>query len=110
MRSSLRIAFLRQLYLGLKIVWPVLGGLLGAMAMLGSVVAVLEGWRLLDGLYYAFVTGLTIGYGDLVPRRILTKALAVLIGFLGILLTGLVAAIAVEALRTVIADQNANRR
>jgi len=42
----------------------------------------------------------TIGYGDLVPRHFLTRLLSVLIGFLGILTTGLVAAISVRALQS----------
>ena len=43
------------------------------------------------------VTGLTIGYGDFVPHRPLTQALSVMIGFLGIVLIGLVSALAVKA-------------
>ena len=40
---------------------------------------------------------LTIGYGELAPRQRLTRLLEVAIGFLGITLTGLVAAVAVKA-------------
>jgi len=50
-------------------------------------------------VYFTFVTGLTIGYGDLVPHHTLSRFLAILIGFLGIVLTGLIAAIAVRALQ-----------
>ena len=46
-----------------------------------------------------FVTGLTIGYGDLVSVRLITRVIAVMIGLIGILLTGLVAAIGVRALQ-----------
>ena len=49
----------------------------------------LEDWSLGDGVYFSFVTGLTIGYGDLVPRRALSRFLAILIGILGTLLTAL---------------------
>ena len=95
----LRRRFMRELWRGLGIVWPVLSGLLGLMAMLGLAVAGLEGWPLGDGLYFSFVTGLTIGYGDLVPKAGLSRVLAVSIGLCGIVLTGFVVAIAVEALR-----------
>ena len=44
------------------------------------------------------------GYGDIVPRRTPTRALPVVIGFGGILLTGLVAAIAVNAMRATLTD------
>jgi hypothetical protein len=46
----------------------------------------------------SFVTGLTIGYGDLAPQTMLTRTLAVLIGVCGGLLTALFAAVAVKAL------------
>jgi hypothetical protein len=48
---------------------------------------------------FTFVTGLTIGYGDLSPRHVVSRLLAVVIGFAGIVLTGLVVALCVEALR-----------
>ena len=68
------------------------------MASLGVAVALLEGWPLFDGIYFAFVSGLTIGYGDLVAKGPLARTLAVTIGLTGIVLTGLVAALAVQAL------------
>lgn len=83
---------------GLGVVWPILSVLLGMMVILGMVISLLEGWRIGDGLYFAFVSGLTIGYGDLVPKAHLSRVLAIGIGFTGILLTGLVAAIGVQAL------------
>ena len=49
--------------------------------------------------HFTFVTGLTIGYGDFVPGHFVTQLFAVVIGFTGILLTGLVAAIGVRALQ-----------
>jgi hypothetical protein len=82
----------------LKLVWPILSGLLGVMVLLGAVIGWREGWPLGEALYFAFVSGLTIGYGDLVPKDPLSRALAVCIGFTGILLTGLVAALGVRAL------------
>ncbi|MGO4837419.1 potassium channel family protein, partial [Rhizobiaceae sp. 2RAB30] len=48
---------------------------------------------------FTFVTGLTIGYGDLTPKHLGARLLALVIGFAGIVLTGLVAAVAVHALR-----------
>ncbi len=37
---------------------------------------VLEGWSFGDAVYFALVTGLTIAYGDLVPRQAFARALA----------------------------------
>jgi len=96
--NPLRKRFLTELWAGLGVVWPVLSGLLVVMATLGAAVALLEGWPLTDGLYFAFVSGLTIGYGDLVPKAPLARVLAISIGVTGILLAGLVAAVGVQAL------------
>jgi hypothetical protein len=82
---------------GLAIIWPVLSALLLLKALLGAVVGLIEGWGIWQGIYFAFITGLTIGYGDLAPHLALTQFLAVTIGFLGVTLTGLVAALAVKA-------------
>jgi hypothetical protein len=93
-----RRLFFLELWNGLKVVWPIVSGLLAIMVALGMVIAWREGWHLGDGLYFAFVSGLTIGYGDLVPKHPMSRTLAIAIGGTGILLTGLVAAVAVRAL------------
>ena len=95
---SLRRAFVAGLFTGLGVVWPIVSGLLGLMVVLGLVVGFVEGWSLQESLYFAFVSGLTIGYGDFAPKLLITRALAVLIGVCGILLTALLAAVAVRAL------------
>jgi Ion channel len=95
---GLRRAFRDHLFVGLRVVWPILTLLLLLIAALGCVVALFEHWSLFDGVYFAFVTGLTIGYGDLAPKTLVAKTLAVGIGFVGILLGGLVAAVGVQAL------------
>ena len=69
------------------------------MVGFGLLIGSIEGWRVDDALYFNFVTGLTIGYGDLTPHHVVSRLLAVAIGFAGIVLTGLVAAICVQALR-----------
>lgn len=95
--KELRHAYRHSLLEGLRITWPVLSMLLIVQASLGAIVGLLEGWGIGKGIYFAFITGLTIGYGDLVPTRPLTQVLAVVIGFCGIALGGLVAALAVRA-------------
>ena len=97
-REALRRGFARGLLAGLQVVWPILSALLGLIVGLGLVVGRLEGWSLQESVYFSFVTGLTIGYGDLAPKALLTRALAVVIGACGVLLTALVAAVAVKAL------------
>ena len=95
---KLRRDFLAGLLFGLRVVWPILSVLLGLIIALGLVVGLLEGWSIQESIYFAFVSGLTIGYGDLAPTSLLTRALAILIGVCGVLMTALLAAIAVKAL------------
>jgi hypothetical protein len=95
---TLRRKFLGGLLTGLRVVWPILSVLLGLIIALGLVVGLLEGWSVHESIYFAFVSGLTIGYGDFAPKSFLTRALAIAIGACGVLLTALVAAIAVKAL------------
>jgi xanthine/uracil permease len=87
-------ALLHQLYL----LWPIISGVLIVMVGCGLVVSRIEDWGLGDALYFTFVTGLTIGYGDLVPKHGLSRILALVIGFCGIVMTGIVAAVSVQAL------------
>jgi hypothetical protein len=72
--------------------------LLVAIAALGVVAGRFEGWSLGESIYFAFVSGLTIGYGDLSPKTGIARMLAILIGICGVLLTALIAAVAVKAL------------
>lgn len=94
----MRRVFFRELWSGLRLMWPVLSGLLATMALLGVVIGWNEDWPLGDSIYFAFVSGLTIGYGDLVPTHPLSRVLAIVVGGTGIVLTGLVAALGVRAL------------
>ena len=76
------------------------------MLTLGIIVGIIEGWSLGDSVYFAFVTGLTIGYGDLVPKMLLSRAFAAIIGMTGILVTALIAAVAVTALENIRDERN----
>lgn len=104
MSLEFNIKFRHALFSGFAAVWSVFASLLCMMAALGLAVAAIEGWPPGDGLYFAFVSGLTIGYGDLVPKATLARVLAILIGFLGILLGGLVAAVGVHAVTTALSE------
>ena len=98
---TMRRNFAAGLLVGLRVVWPVLSALLGTIVALGVVIGLIEGWSVQESIYFAFVSGLTIGYGDLAPKTLLTRVLAILIGACGVLLTALVAAVAVRALTVV---------
>jgi len=97
---TLRRNFVAGLIAGLRVVWPILSGLLGLIIVLGLVVGLIERWSVQESIYFAFVSGLTIGYGDLAPKLLLARVLAIVIGVCGVLVAALVAAIAVKALTT----------
>ena len=73
-------------------------GLLMLIVALGVTAGFVEGWSVHESIYFSFVSGLTIGYGDLAPKTLVGRVLAIAIGVCGILMTALVAAIAVRAL------------
>jgi hypothetical protein len=94
MRRRFFAALLRQL----SLLWPIFSGVVLVMIASGIVIGRIEGWSLGEALYFTFVTGLTIGYGDLTPKHVSTRVLALVIGFSGIVMTGIVAAVSVQAL------------
>jgi len=63
------------------------------------VIASVEKMPIGDALYFSFVTGLTIGYGEIVAKTVLGRLVALLIGLIGIVFTGMVVAIAVRAVQ-----------
>jgi hypothetical protein len=64
-----------------------------------AAIAYFEKMPFADALYFTFITGLTIGYGDIAPVTLTGRVVAILTGLQGILITGLITAVAVFALR-----------
>jgi hypothetical protein len=85
-----------------RAIWHVKSVILAliALIMAGAVaITLIEKMPFADTLYFAFVTGLTIGYGDIVMKTPGGRLIALLIGLVGILFTGLVVAVLVYAVR-----------
>jgi hypothetical protein len=95
MRRIFFLALIRQV----RVVWPILSGIILIMVASGIIIGRIENWQLGEALYFTFVTGLTIGYGDFVPHTFITRLLALVIGISGIVLAGLIVAVSVQALR-----------
>jgi voltage-gated potassium channel len=104
--KTVRRRFFIALGHAIQVAWPVLSTILAIQVVLGLLIGFVEGWSLGDAVYFTFVTGLTIGYGDIVPQQALRRALAIGIGISGLFLTGLIARIAVYAMRTTLVDRN----
>lgn len=69
-----------------------------------GLIAYVEQLPFSEALYFAFVTGLTIGYGDIVATTAIGRIISVLLGAIGILFTGLVVAVAVHAVQMALKD------
>jgi voltage-gated potassium channel len=89
--------FLRIFGLELVYAWPLLLALVTFIAIVGQMIGRWEGWSRSDALYYAFITASTVGYGDFHPTRRSSKFWAISIALLGLMLTGLVVALGVQA-------------
>jgi voltage-gated potassium channel len=76
---------------------PILIFLTLLVIMMGQIVGKKEGWSRGDALYFSFVTATTVGYGDLRPTKTSSKALSVGISFVGLVYTGIVAAIGLHS-------------
>lgn len=96
--NQIRLRFATEFARGLGIVWPVLSGIVFIMIALGFCAGKVENWPTGDGLYFALITGFTVGYGDFVPHHPATRVCAVCLAFLGIVMTAIIAAAAVKAL------------
>src|SRR5262249_21372714 len=104
--KTVRRRFFVALTHAIHVTWPVPSVVLAFQVALGLLIGFVEGWSVGDAIYFSFVTGLTIGYGDIVPRQALARVLAIVIGVSGLFITGLIAAIAVYAMRTALGDRD----
>ncbi len=86
----------------LKIIYVVrkiLITLLVFIIIMGVILALVEGLSLGNGIYFAFVSALTVGYGDIVPHTLLGRIIAVfLLPITGMLITGIMVAAAIQAI------------
>jgi len=74
---------------------PLLLGFLSIILIFGQVVGRIERWKCFDAIYWTFITALTIGYGDIRPAQKSSRLISIIIGFLGIMFTGLIVAITI---------------
>jgi voltage-gated potassium channel len=95
--TGLTVTFLKQFGRGLWLTLPLILSLAAAITLLGQAVGRKEGWSRFDSFYWSFITATTVGYGDIRPVKRRSRIFAILIAFLGLTLTGIVIAVAVQA-------------
>ena len=74
------------------------------------VIAATEKMSFGKAVYFSFITGLTVGYGDIVPATAIGRIISVVLGLTGILFTGLVVAVTVEAVRRAVEETRSINR
>jgi voltage-gated potassium channel len=89
--------FLHVFVSSLAFVAPLLLTLALVITLMGQIVGRRESWTRFDALYWAFITATTVGYGDIRPMSRLSKALSVMIALVGMVFTGIMVALAVNA-------------
>ena len=96
-QNFMRVAwYLRSLYVVL----------IGLILAGGLAVAAMEKLSIGEAIYFAFITGLTVGYGDLVPHTGTGRFISVLLGLVGVVFTGLVVAGATHAVQKAWAEMH----
>jgi voltage-gated potassium channel len=86
----------------LRVLWKIkiiVFWLLTVLVADAAAIAYFEKMPFADALYFTFVTGLTIGYGDIAPVTPIGRLVAILTGLQGLLITGLIVAVAVFAVK-----------
>ncbi len=89
--------FLHVFIKSLAFVAPLLLTLALVIILLGQITGRRESWKRFDALYWAFITATTVGYGDIRPMSRLSKTLSVMIALVGMVFTGIMVALAVNA-------------
>jgi voltage-gated potassium channel len=65
-----------------------------------------EKWGKGDSIYFGFITATTVGYGDFHPKKNSSKFAAIIISIVGLIMTGILVAISLEAVDIVIDAHN----
>ena len=91
------ITFFKILSWGIFLIAPLLIMFFLMITILALIAGRIECWNRFDALYWGFITALTVGYGDMRPVKKTTKSLSVVIAAFGIMFSGMLVAITIEA-------------
>lgn len=102
------LAFITLFFWIIYLVAPLLVFLVMIIMMLGHIVAVIEKWPKFDGLYWAFITATTVGYGDFRPLKKKSKVFSVLIALVGMVFTGIIISVAIKT-TSIVVEKHADK-
>ena len=82
---------------GIYLFAPLVLSITLTIACIGFIAGRIESWPFPKALYWSFITATTVGYGDIRPTHTVSKVLSILIAILGLILAGIIVAIAVRS-------------
>ncbi len=100
------LTFLQMFFIGLYLAAPLMLFFCLFIAVLGQIVGRIEKWSRFDAFYWAFITALTVGYGDIRPLKRISKKFAITIAIAGIMFTGILVALTVHSAEMAFATQD----
>ena len=104
------INFLKEFFFDLWVTSPLWLTLAVVVTLLGQVVGKKEGWSRFDSFYWSFITATTVGYGDVRPTKRVPRILAIVIALVGLILTGILVAVAVHSASVALAAHDATMK
>ena len=105
--TGLTTAFLKEFVFDLWVTSPLWLTLATAVTVLGQLVRKREGWSRFDSFYWSFITATTVGYGDIRPTKTVPKIFAITIALVGLMLTGILVAVAIHSATVALAAHDA---
>ena len=104
------LIFVRHFFSVLTVVSHTLIALLALMAMGAGLISIAEGMNYWNALYLTLITGLTVGYGDVVPTTVLGRIVTVLIALIGLVFFSIVIAAANRAVVKTVEEQRSKEK
>ena len=102
--------FVRHFFSVLMVVSHTLIALLALMAMGAGLISIAEGMNYWKALYLTLITGLTVGYGDVVPTTVLGRIVTVLVALIGLVFFSIVIAAANRAVAKTVEEQRSKEK
>lgn len=97
-RLPLFAEFIRAWIRYTNYVQEVIGALILILLLGGVLIWRYEDISFGDAIYFTFITGLSVGYGDITPETAMGKIVSIGVGMVGVLIVGLSVAIGARAL------------